>query len=256
MARFAYKLRLTEEEEQLVRPMTELIMEVLTLHNDYYSWEKEAAFYNASEDKLPMSNAVALYMKWRSLTPEEAKGSIKDAAIEREKQYLRVKSEFMNRKLSSNQAVPSAVLQWLSIIEHMVAGNLLWSLTCPRYHGHVHNQYRDYFQLRCSQGHNFADDCTRSETFTGLEMIESPAIPALYSPGNGCLSAGSVGKADQHEHSTYALSQIVYLFTNHKDPESHIPPLFLDPSLKQPEDTVGSHHYASHPLLLLLTRTR
>jgi hypothetical protein len=44
-----------EEEEQLVRPMTELIMEVLTLHNGYYSCEKEAAFYNASEDKLHFS---------------------------------------------------------------------------------------------------------------------------------------------------------------------------------------------------------
>ncbi|KAE8391647.1 isoprenoid synthase domain-containing protein [Aspergillus alliaceus] len=221
MARFAYKLRLTEEEEAIVRPMTELIMEVLTLHNDYYSWEKETAFYNASEDKLPMSNSVTLYMQWYSLPPEEAKEAIKKAAVEKEQQYLEVKKGFINRQLSSSEAVPSAVSQWLNIMEHMVAGNLLWSLTCPRYHGHARNQYRDYYQLRCRQGHIFADDCTRAETFTGLGLSESAEVPAPYPLCSSSLGGITTDKVIDRGHSS-----------------QHIPPLFFDSSLKQAEETV------------------
>ncbi|KAF9889668.1 hypothetical protein FE257_007176 [Aspergillus nanangensis] len=86
MARFAYKLTLTEEEEHLVTPLTQLIMNVLTLHNDYFSWDKENSFYNSSEEKLPMSNAVTLYMKWYSMSVEDAKDAIRIVAIHKEQE--------------------------------------------------------------------------------------------------------------------------------------------------------------------------
>ncbi|KAJ6018568.1 hypothetical protein N7522_000635 [Penicillium canescens] len=165
MARFAYKLELTEEEDQLVLPLTQLIMEVLTLHNDYYSWEKEDAFYRSSEDKLPMANAVTLYMRWYSLSPSDAKAAIRAKAIEKEEQYLLAKEEFLKRHVLP----PPATVRWLEIIEHMVAGNLLWSLTCPRYHQKPNNQYVDYYNMRCRQGYIFPDDCTRLHTFVGFQ---------------------------------------------------------------------------------------
>ncbi|CAG8893094.1 unnamed protein product [Penicillium egyptiacum] len=181
MARFAYKVDLSEEEDQLVLPLTQLIMEVLTLHNDYYSWEKEDAFYHSSEDKLPMANAVTLYMRWYSLPLGEAKAAIKAKAIEKEEQYLAAKEEFLKRDIPP----PPATIRWLEIIEHMVAGNLLWSLTCPRYHKKSNNQYVDYYEMRCRQGYIFPDDCTRLDAFGGFQTGCEPQATVVNGNGKG-----------------------------------------------------------------------
>ncbi|THC95565.1 hypothetical protein EYZ11_004937 [Aspergillus tanneri] len=188
MARFAYKLDLTEEEDELVLPLTQLIMEVLTLHNDYYSWEKEDAFYHSSEDKLPMANAVTLYMKWYSLSLEDAKAAIKAKAIEKEEKYLLAKEEFLSRD------PPPATTRWLEIMEHMVAGNLIWSLTCPRYHKKSSNQYVDYYMMRYGQGYAFPDDCTRLETFVGFQVRKEVEDTGM----NGHLQPNGVNKDDTY----------------------------------------------------------
>ncbi|KAG2026752.1 hypothetical protein GB937_001540 [Aspergillus fischeri] len=63
MARFAYKIILSDQEEAMTLPLTELLLGDFTLHNDYYSCEKENYFYQTKENKLPISNAVTLFMK-------------------------------------------------------------------------------------------------------------------------------------------------------------------------------------------------
>ncbi|KAL4891304.1 isoprenoid synthase domain-containing protein [Aspergillus ambiguus] len=192
MARFAYKLTLTGEEEQLVTPLTQLIMNVLTLHNDYFSWDKENEFYNSSEEKLPMSNAVTLYMKWYSMSVEDAKDAIRAVAVQKEQEYLQKKEKFLGE-----QPVSPAIMRWLNIMEHMVSGNLLWSLTCPRYHRKPNNQYVDYYELRCRQGYAFPDDCSILDGFVGYQPINKDS--------SGCGEESPTNGQDRYENAVIDL---------------------------------------------------
>ncbi|RJE24970.1 geranyl-geranyl pyrophosphate [Aspergillus sclerotialis] len=177
LARFVCELDLTEEEEAKVLPLTQIAMQIMTLHNDYYSWEKENAFYYASEEKRPVSNAVALYMKLYSIPIERAKAEVKAKAIETEQRYLLAKKEFLKDEANP----PLATLRWLEMLEHLITGHMLWCLSCPRYYEKPNNRYLDYYRLRSEQGYTFADDCTRLGSFTSSQIGFDGDSPASSS---------------------------------------------------------------------------
>ncbi|PKX98067.1 uncharacterized protein P174DRAFT_3109 [Aspergillus novofumigatus IBT 16806] len=101
-------------QDHFVRPgrsndstVAKLLMELFILHNDYYSWEKENDSCQTKENKLPISNAVTLFMKWHSMPIEEAKAAVKTAAVEREQQYLQAKEEFWEQQRSLDASASS-----------------------------------------------------------------------------------------------------------------------------------------------------
>jgi ophiobolin F synthase len=77
-----------------------------------------------------MTNAVWLFMKWRNVSVEAAKAKVKDENfVTREFQALR--KEFLQSRAQQNlwklETYPAG-------LGYLVSGNLVWSLTCPRYH--------------------------------------------------------------------------------------------------------------------------
>ena len=147
-----------------IAPILKPIHDVVTLTNDYFSWEKEIAEHIELNEATPLINSVAFYMKWDSLSATDAKAAVKAKIQQLEEEYSALKTEYIARH---GDKTPSSVIRWFSIMEAVVAGNLIWSNFTPRYH--VSNikahEYEEYYARRIREGASFFDSCTESDAF-------------------------------------------------------------------------------------------
>ncbi|KAH8598382.1 isoprenoid synthase domain-containing protein [Bisporella sp. PMI_857] len=155
---------LDESSATEIAPILKPIHDVVTLTNDYFSWEKEIAEHIELNEANPLINSVAFFMKWDSLSATDAKASVKAKIQQLEEEYSALKTEYIARH---GDKTPSSVIRWFSIMEAVVAGNLIWSNFTPRYH--VSNikahEYEEYYTRRIREGTSFFDSCTESDAF-------------------------------------------------------------------------------------------
>lgn len=181
---------------------------VVILTNDYFSWEKERAVEKAEP------SAVNLYMRWFSMSQSEAKAAIKTKIIELEEEYVKLRSRFTQNNLGS--AFSPNVDRWFDIMEVTIAGNLLWSLNCPRYNNVGSNSYQEYLSRRREQGFQFFASCTESNKLISSEGTEEEVLNHLGTePTNGDLLhtpiSGTFQASDGIENS---LTGIACLFSD------------------------------------------
>lgn len=148
------------EVQHILQP----IHNVVTLTNDFFSWEKEIAEFHKTNGDTPLINAVAFYMNWNSISAAEGKAAVKAKIEQLEEEYSNLKDAYIAQH---GDTTPPAVLRWFSIMEAVVSGNLIWSNLTPRYH--VSNlkahEYEEYYARRVKEGALFFDSCTESDLF-------------------------------------------------------------------------------------------
>ncbi|KAE8443709.1 hypothetical protein EG329_001481 [Mollisiaceae sp. DMI_Dod_QoI] len=114
------------------------------LCNDYWSWDKEFEDFTG-EGNWPVS-AVYLFMQQHSVDANTAKEMVKVKTMELAKQYG-------ERVVTCVEGLPvdSAVVRWFGLLDMGLAGNALWSTTCPRYHREMPHLYNHQLPSRSNE---------------------------------------------------------------------------------------------------------
>lgn len=116
---------MTSEEEAATSYVLKPLYGVSIPVNDYFSWEKE---FNSGKVE---PSSVGLYMRWFSMSSDDARAAIKTKIIELEEEYVELKSNFLQQ--NSTSGLSTNINRWFDIMEDTTAGNMLWSMYCPRY---------------------------------------------------------------------------------------------------------------------------
>ncbi|PHH67214.1 hypothetical protein CDD81_2983 [Ophiocordyceps australis] len=140
LGRFAGGSTLSERDEALVGPTCRPLYSLFILTNDYFSWDKERKRHVASQGRNTLTNAVGLYMQWHSLSCRNAKAALRATMGELQDEYLALKSALFTPEAAS--AISDSARAWVDTLETIVAGNWLWSMSCPRYKPVRRNPYR------------------------------------------------------------------------------------------------------------------
>jgi hypothetical protein len=122
-------LKVSAEDTELVKPLLDILSPALSLTNDYWSWDRE---HEASKSTGPgrIVNVIAVIMKERCVSVEEAKAITKQLIIDLEGQYVRARDQFF----ITNPGLPFRIRKWIEACELVVSGHNYWAATCPRYH--------------------------------------------------------------------------------------------------------------------------
>ncbi|KAK0614967.1 isoprenoid synthase domain-containing protein [Bombardia bombarda] len=101
---------------------------VLALTNDLYSWEKERRAAELQGQDY-VFNAIWVIMKERGVGEEEAKATCSEVIREYTDEFCGIVERTKN-----NPAICQDVRAYVEAVLLSVAGNLVWSIYCPRYH--------------------------------------------------------------------------------------------------------------------------
>jgi hypothetical protein len=150
-ARFACDIVLTEAELTSIETVQAPILTAVTLTNDYFSWDKEYQLHIQSGQSTPLLNAVYFIKCWDRVSDANAKVKLRNMICGLEKGYSTLKSEYLLKNPTASQNI----LKWFGCLEEIAAGNMLWSISAPRYNMDAPNPYPVYYQKRCQQGISF-----------------------------------------------------------------------------------------------------
>ncbi|KAK5124909.1 hypothetical protein LTR85_001099 [Meristemomyces frigidus] len=123
---------LSSDEDAQLASIVAPCFAALGLANDYFSFDRELAELQESEESS-MTNAVWLLMKWDNIDASEAKRRVQNLAVSHEKEFARKRDEF----LRSSPTPSRKINQYLSGLSQQIVGNVVWSLRCPRYHANL-----------------------------------------------------------------------------------------------------------------------
>lgn len=117
------------------------------LCNDYWSWDKEFEDFTG-EGNWPV-NAVYLFMQQQNVDAKTAKEMVKVKTMDLAKQYG-------EKAVKCLEGLPSdsPVVRWFGLLDLVIAGNALWSITCPRYHREKPQLCKDQISVGQSNGNN------------------------------------------------------------------------------------------------------
>ncbi|RDW93039.1 uncharacterized protein DSM5745_00361 [Aspergillus mulundensis] len=123
-------IRISDEEKESVRYLTQLACAGGILGNDYYSFPKEFDEHHRSGTLDRLQNGVALFMREYGYTEEEAKEIIKAEVIRREKEWMDGFDAW------SRQAGPESgeVRRYLVMTMALMSGSMFWMAHAGRYH--------------------------------------------------------------------------------------------------------------------------
>lgn len=127
MMRFVMELNISSEELRILEPVRDLAVASVALANDYWSWPKEAA--NNKHHQMRILNAVTVLMKENSVDSVEAHGMLKQLAIT----YEQATADMCAMILSQKNNHSSHFRKFVECHLLFIAGNEVWSSTCPRY---------------------------------------------------------------------------------------------------------------------------
>ncbi|KAH8627052.1 hypothetical protein IG631_19070 [Alternaria alternata] len=189
---------LTKEEEKLIEPVLKPYYEIMILTNDYFSWETEYTTFLRSNEKVVVRNAVPLFMEWYSMSCQEAKVALKEKIKSLEDDYCSLKAG-----LFSQYQIPGsspAVMRWFEILEGVLAGNIFWSKTCPRYNTAFGSEYKQYLAQRINEGAYFFNSSTESSAIISNDILK---ISKLNLSGQGVTDSegGMDSMDDVQDHS-------------------------------------------------------
>jgi hypothetical protein len=116
-------LELAEKEELLARKYEHVIGVIVSLTNDYFSWQMER---EQSSDRI--RNAVPVLMKEYNLPEEQARTLLKGIIINEEEQVRKLSVGMDTRKDISED-----LKNYIRALGLFAAGYSFWCATCPRY---------------------------------------------------------------------------------------------------------------------------
>lgn len=121
-------LKLSEDDIEFVKDVFEPAEITLMLTNDYYSWEREDEV-SKKMGAGRLVNAVAVLMKEKSLSIDDAKEMVKALIIENEGEYVKRRTKFYE----DNPSLPVRLKKWIEVAGLIVSGNNYWCVNCPRH---------------------------------------------------------------------------------------------------------------------------
>ncbi|KAJ4361011.1 uncharacterized protein N0V89_001580 [Didymosphaeria variabile] len=118
----------------------------IALANDLFSWDKERDL--AKRDNLPhIVNAVWVIMGQYSVSEEEARKICHSKVVELVEEYKETVERYKN-----DQSICLDLKKYAEALLYNISGNLIWSLTCPRYNpGTELNSCQRWMQKRLTQ---------------------------------------------------------------------------------------------------------
>jgi geranylgeranyl pyrophosphate synthase len=130
MLLFGMGITLTDEEDNQLESVRKPCYAALGLANDYFSFDREYAEFQASGESQTLVNSVWLHMKWHNVDVAAAKEMVRQATQRYEAQFLDLCGEYRHK----NSPLADHVDRYLRALAYQVSGNVVWSLNCPRYH--------------------------------------------------------------------------------------------------------------------------
>lgn len=104
----------------------------LSLTNDLFSWDKEHRDA-IKKGQTYVPNALYVIMQEHNIGIEEAKGICRKEVRVNIKEYLNAVERVKREK---NYSID--LLRFMDGLIYSIGGNLVWSLSCPRYHADAH----------------------------------------------------------------------------------------------------------------------
>lgn len=165
---FSMDFKLNENETKSTLEATNTAYNSWVLVNDYFSWEKELKNHRDQSSKGEIANAVFLFAKWYSLSWSEAKSMLREKIIAYEEKYCREREALLTgAKLTARS------MEWIDILDHVTAGNFVWSMTTARYD---YKRPDSYPSLRASMSvvgnEEFADTLSKPISATQVVIVE------------------------------------------------------------------------------------
>ncbi|GAB1315557.1 geranylgeranyl pyrophosphate synthetase [Madurella fahalii] len=125
---FGMGMTLTTEEDNHLAEVVRPCYASLALANDYFSFDRE--WEEVQNGGPAPTNAVWLCMRWHSVNVQTAKKLVRAAANRYEARFLELCEGFRR----GNPICSEKLDRYLRGLTYQVSGNVVWSLTCPRYH--------------------------------------------------------------------------------------------------------------------------
>ena len=128
MLSFASTAAMTAAELSSLQHITDLACSIVSLLNDYYSWEIEYKTASEAKVQIGLVNATHVLMQLYGVDAVAAKLLLRSEISKLEARYSEAKEELFNQSPPVRQ-----VELWCENLELLVAGYNVWALTCPRY---------------------------------------------------------------------------------------------------------------------------
>ena len=129
---FGCAITIPDHEKQACSDLCRPAWIALSLTNDLFSWDKEQRD-TAKKGQTYVSNALCVIMQEHSVSLEEAKNMCQKEIRRNVKEYLNIVER---AKQENNHSVD--LLRFMDGLVYSIGGNLVWSMTCPRYHADTH----------------------------------------------------------------------------------------------------------------------
>jgi len=129
LMRFGMGILLTPEEDEIVAPIVKPCYAALDLANDYFSFDVEWEEFQQS-NRMTMTNAVRLFMKWHNIDVTEARRLSQQVTNKYEKKFQQNVANYIAGEGKDNVKLQT----YLKAQGQQIPGNVAWSLRCPRYH--------------------------------------------------------------------------------------------------------------------------
>lgn len=124
---FGLGIRIQDDEIDKCRELMRPAWIAASLTNDLFSWPKE---YEAakSRGKDHVVNAIWVLMQEHSCDAAEAQRICRKLIKEVVAEYLQIVQDTKN-----NESVSADLRKYVEAMQYSISGNVVWSLTCPRY---------------------------------------------------------------------------------------------------------------------------
>ncbi|KAF1993843.1 terpenoid synthase [Amniculicola lignicola CBS 123094] len=151
---FGMGLTIPEEDKGRATEATVSAFGVIALTNDLFSWERERDA--AKRDGMPhVMNAIYVLMGQHNVSEEEAKQMCHEKIVELVQEYKAIVEKYKNDTSSCID-----LRKYIEALQCNISGNLIWSLTCPRYNpGTKLNACQTWMRSRV-RAHNFKPNKT------------------------------------------------------------------------------------------------
>ncbi|KAH7026801.1 fusicoccadiene synthase [Macrophomina phaseolina] len=182
---FGMGIRIPEHEVDRCRELMRPAWIAAGLTNDLFSWPKEHEAAKRRGEKHVV-NAIWVLMQERSCGAEEAQQICRKMIKEAVAEYVQIV-----RSATADESLSSDLRKYIVAMQYSISGNVVWSLTCPRYNPGVSFNERQLAWMQdgvpesaeSSDAGSLADDSSSMES--GASTAPSSLVGELKIAGSG-----------------------------------------------------------------------
>lgn len=119
LIKFGMDINLDPQDMLAIEDILRPLHSVLTLRNDFDSWEKEQAEARPANLLGQASNAVDVFIQHDKVTVEEAKQRVRQLTLDKMQQFFQLQS----RMLSENKDIKEDILRFVDAMIYLVTGH-------------------------------------------------------------------------------------------------------------------------------------